>query len=90
MKEPEYTAITYDTPLHFAQTLARLNPGMVLVHVSGAHTDGSEQGQGDVGAREGQGRERAGPPPLQGRLQLSPVADEAGAGPEERQAHATR
>ncbi|HXT98490.1 MAG TPA: NAD-dependent epimerase/dehydratase family protein [Polyangia bacterium] len=45
MKEPAYTAITYDTPLAFAQTLARLNPGMVLVHVSGAHTDGSEQGK---------------------------------------------
>jgi uncharacterized protein YbjT (DUF2867 family) len=45
MKEPEYSAITYDTPVHFAQTLARLNPGMVLVHVSGAHTDGSEQGK---------------------------------------------
>ena len=45
MKEPEYTAITYDTPLRFAQTLARLNPGMVLVHVSGAQTDASEQGK---------------------------------------------
>ncbi len=45
MKEAEYTAITFDTPLHFAQTLARLNPGMVLVHVSGAHTDGTEQGK---------------------------------------------
>jgi uncharacterized protein YbjT (DUF2867 family) len=45
MKEADYAAITYDTPLRFAQTLARLNPGMVLVHVSGAHTDGSEQGK---------------------------------------------
>ena len=45
LKEPEYTAITYDTPLHFAEVLARLNPGMVLVHVSGAHTDSSEQGK---------------------------------------------
>jgi hypothetical protein len=45
MTESEYTAITYDTALHFAQTLARLNPAMVLVHVSGAHTDGSEQGK---------------------------------------------
>jgi uncharacterized protein YbjT (DUF2867 family) len=45
MKEPDYAAITYDTPLHFAQTLARLNPRMVLVHVSGARTDGSEQGK---------------------------------------------
>jgi uncharacterized protein YbjT (DUF2867 family) len=45
MKEPEYTAITYDTPLAFATQLARLNPGMVLTHISGAHTDGTEQGK---------------------------------------------
>jgi uncharacterized protein YbjT (DUF2867 family) len=45
MKEAEYAAITYDTVLAFAQTLARLNPGMVLVHVSGAHTDATEQGK---------------------------------------------
>jgi len=45
MKEAEYTAISYDTPLAFAATLARLNPGMVLVHVTGAHTDGTEQGR---------------------------------------------
>jgi uncharacterized protein YbjT (DUF2867 family) len=45
LKEAEYSAITYDTPFLFAGTLARLNPGMVLVHVSGAHTDGSEKGK---------------------------------------------
>ncbi len=45
LKEPEYTTITYDTPLHFAETLVRLNPSMVLVHVSGAHTDGTEKGK---------------------------------------------
>jgi uncharacterized protein YbjT (DUF2867 family) len=45
LSEAEYTTITYDTPLAFAATLARLNPGMVLVHVSGSHTDGSEQGK---------------------------------------------
>jgi len=45
MKEAEYAAITYDTAVHFAQTLARLNPAMVLVHVSGAQTDSSEQGK---------------------------------------------
>ncbi|HVY41007.1 MAG TPA: NAD-dependent epimerase/dehydratase family protein [Polyangia bacterium] len=45
MKEAEYTAIAYDTPLAFAGTLARLNPGMVLVHVTGAHTDGTEKGR---------------------------------------------
>ena len=45
LKEPEYTVITYDTPLHFAETLVRLNPTMTLVHVSGASTDGTEQGK---------------------------------------------
>jgi uncharacterized protein YbjT (DUF2867 family) len=45
MNEAEYTKITYDTPLAFAQTLARLNPNLVLVHVSGSHTDGTEQGK---------------------------------------------
>ncbi len=45
LKEPEYIAITYDTPLQFAQALLRLNPGMVFVHVSGAHTDGTEKGK---------------------------------------------
>jgi len=45
MTEADYTAITYDTVLDFARTLARLNPGMVMVHVSGAHTDGTEQGK---------------------------------------------
>lgn len=45
MSEADYTAVTYDTPLAFATTLARLNPGMTLVHISGAHTDGTEQGK---------------------------------------------
>ncbi len=45
MSEADYTVATYDTPLAFATTLAKLNPSMVLVHISGAHTDGSEQGK---------------------------------------------
>ena len=45
MNEADYTKITYDTPLAFCQTLARLNPNLVLVHVSGSHTDSSEQGK---------------------------------------------
>jgi uncharacterized protein YbjT (DUF2867 family) len=39
MSEADYTAITYDTPVAFATTLVRLNPNMVLTHVSGASTD---------------------------------------------------
>ena len=45
MSETDYTAITYDTPVRFAETLARLNPGMVFVHVTGSHTDSTEQGK---------------------------------------------
>lgn len=45
MKEAAYTAITYDTPIAFATTLARLNPGMVFTYVTGASTDSSEQGK---------------------------------------------
>jgi len=45
MTEADYTKITYDTPVHFAAALLRLNPGMVLVHISGSHTDGTEQGK---------------------------------------------
>jgi len=43
MSEADYTVVTYDTPVAFAKTLARLNPSMVLTHVSGARTDGTEQ-----------------------------------------------
>jgi len=45
MSEADYTKVTYDTPLHVATVLARLNPQMVLVHVSGRSTDGTEQGK---------------------------------------------
>jgi uncharacterized protein YbjT (DUF2867 family) len=45
MKEAEYTHITYDTTLHFATTLARLNPNMVFNYVSGQGTDSSEKGR---------------------------------------------
>jgi uncharacterized protein YbjT (DUF2867 family) len=44
MSEADYTVIAYDTPVAFATTLARLNPGMVLTHVTGMRTDGSEKG----------------------------------------------
>jgi uncharacterized protein YbjT (DUF2867 family) len=45
MSEADYTLITYDTPLRFAETLVRLNPNMVFIYVSGSHTDSSEQGK---------------------------------------------
>lgn len=43
LSEAAYTQITYDTAVNFATTVQRLNPGMVLTHISGAHTDGTEQ-----------------------------------------------
>jgi uncharacterized protein YbjT (DUF2867 family) len=43
MTEADYTRVTFDTALHIAKTIA--DPRMVLVHVSGASTDGTEQGK---------------------------------------------
>lgn len=45
MSEADYTVVTYDTPVAFATALARMNPEMVLTHVSGASTDGTEKGR---------------------------------------------
>ncbi|MDR6842504.1 NAD-dependent epimerase/dehydratase family protein [Pseudoxanthomonas sacheonensis] len=45
MAEAEYTRITYDMTLVVANVLARLNPGMTFIYVSGANTDSSEQGR---------------------------------------------
>lgn len=45
LTEAQYSHITYDTTLHFAQTLATLNPGMIFSHISGSHTDSTEKGK---------------------------------------------
>ena len=45
MSEADYTHITYDTTMQFARTLAALNPQMVFIYVSGAHTDSTEKGR---------------------------------------------
>jgi uncharacterized protein YbjT (DUF2867 family) len=45
MNEEDYTRITLETPLRFAESLAAWNPGMTLVHVSGAQTDGTGEGK---------------------------------------------
>ena len=45
MKEPEYTSMTYDLTLHVAGVLAKQNPDMTFIYVSGAGTDSSEQGR---------------------------------------------
>ncbi|HSC85774.1 MAG TPA: NAD-dependent epimerase/dehydratase family protein [Polyangiaceae bacterium] len=45
LDEAAYGVITYDTPLALARALVRVNPSMTFVHVSGSHTDSSEQGK---------------------------------------------
>src|SRR6185503_1612348 len=45
MSEADYTVVSYDTPVAFATTLARLDPTMVFTYVTGASTDSTEQGK---------------------------------------------
>lgn len=45
MSEAEYRKVTYNITMAAATTLARLNPGMTFVFVSGAGTDSSERGR---------------------------------------------
>jgi uncharacterized protein YbjT (DUF2867 family) len=45
MSEERYRHLTYDITLAAAKTLARLNPGMVFIYVTGAGTDSSERGR---------------------------------------------
>lgn len=45
MDEEKYSQITYGLTMHVAELLARLNPQMTFVYVSGAGTDSSEKGK---------------------------------------------
>ena len=45
MREVDYARITYGFTLAAAEMLARVNPGMTFVYVSGAGTDSSERGR---------------------------------------------
>lgn len=45
MAEAAYRRVTYDYTLAAAQVLARLNPGMAFLYVSGAHTDSTGSGR---------------------------------------------
>jgi uncharacterized protein YbjT (DUF2867 family) len=45
MDEARYRHLTYDITLAAARTLAKLNPQMVFVYVTGRGTDSSEQGR---------------------------------------------
>lgn len=44
MKEEQYSALSYDLTLQAARVLARLNPRMTFIYVSGAGTDSTERG----------------------------------------------
>ena len=44
MSEADYRRVTYDFTLAAARTLARLNPNMTFIYVSGASTDSTGQG----------------------------------------------
>jgi uncharacterized protein YbjT (DUF2867 family) len=45
MDEERYRHLTYDLTMAAARTLAKLNPGMVFVYVTGRGTDSTEQGR---------------------------------------------
>ena len=43
--EAEFTKVTYDLTMHFAETLSKLNPTMTFCYISGASTDSTEKGR---------------------------------------------
>lgn len=45
MKETDYRHVTYDLTLAAGEVLARLDPGMTFIYVSGTGTDSSERGR---------------------------------------------
>jgi uncharacterized protein YbjT (DUF2867 family) len=51
MKEEAYRLVTYDLTVSVAKTLAKLNPTMTFIYVSGAGTDSTERGR-SMWARE--------------------------------------
>jgi uncharacterized protein YbjT (DUF2867 family) len=45
MSEEQYTKVTYDTTIAFADALLRFNKDLIFCFVSGSHTDSSEKGK---------------------------------------------
>lgn len=45
LNEEQYTHITYNITMHFAEVLVKLNPAMVFNFISGSHTDSTEKGR---------------------------------------------
>ena len=79
MDEAHYTRLTYDLTLAAAEVLARLNPQMTFVYVSGVGTDSTRARLQHVGARQRAHRERAAAPALQGGLPVPTRRDPAAA-----------
>ncbi|MCF7535106.1 NAD-dependent epimerase/dehydratase family protein [Pseudomonas petrae] len=44
MNEERYNRLTYELTLALARPLAKMNPDMIFIYISGVGTDGSEQG----------------------------------------------
>ncbi|MDR6762704.1 uncharacterized protein YbjT (DUF2867 family) [Flavobacterium sp. 2755] len=45
LDEAQYTYITHDTTIHFAEVVLNQNPNLVFNFISGSHTDSSETGK---------------------------------------------
>jgi uncharacterized protein YbjT (DUF2867 family) len=71
MDDERYRHLTYDVTMAAATTLARLNPGMVFVYVTGRGTDSTERGR-LMWARQGQDRKRSAQAAVQGGLYVPP------------------
>jgi hypothetical protein len=71
MNEEGYRRVTYDLTISVARTLAKLNPAMTFIYVSGAGTDSSERGR-MMWARVRQDRKRAVADAVQGCIHVSP------------------
>ena len=45
MSEAEFTKLTYDLTVHFAETVLRMNPSLLFTYVSGTGTDSTGKGR---------------------------------------------
>ena len=79
MKEADYRRVTYDITMAAARVLARLNPAMTFIYVSGLGTDSSEQGRTMWARVKGKTGERSAAAAVQGGLHVPAGRDRADA-----------
>jgi len=72
MKEEEYRRLTFDLTVSVGRTLAKLNPTMTFIYVSGAGTDSTALRETDVGTGKRQNGKYAVGDAIQGCLPVSP------------------